>query len=127
MTLFKKGTFTSHSGLELHWKIECSALTDEDIETFAMIIRDNFSPYSGVYGIPRGGVRLADAVRKFVSDKGPFLIVDDVLTTGNSMSEAKARFADKVQYGCLGVVLFARGEYVPGWITPIFRLDEGLR
>lgn len=125
MNLFELVTFTSHSSLKLHWKIECDALSTEDIETFAVIIRNNFSPFSGAYGVPDGGTRIANAVRKYATDQGPFLIIDDVLTTGNSMIEAKSQFQDK-KNGCLGIVLFARNK-PPDWITPIFQLTEGIK
>ena len=42
MNLFQLGNFVSHAGNELEWKIECDALTDEDIETFAYLISKKY-------------------------------------------------------------------------------------
>ena len=126
--LFVNGVFRSHSGQSLAWKIECDALSDEDIETLAMVIANKFS-FSRVVGVPRGGVRLANALQKYCEvDTDRYycsvLIVDDVLTTGASMEEAKrALIAEehiRNQGGSIwGVVVFARGE-CPWWVTPLF-------
>lgn len=111
--LFVKRSFTSHSGVDLDWKIDCDALSEEDIETLAFIISRTFS-FGRVVGVPTGGLRLAAALEKYATDGG-VLIVDDVLTTGKSMEEAR----DKVSEDVMGAVIFARGDY-PDWIFPIF-------
>lgn len=118
MDLFEKKTFKMHSGDIGHWKIECDALTDSDIETLAFMISEEFD-FSHVIGIPRGGIRIADALEKYKSEEGPVLIVDDVLTTGNSMEEA--RFDMPIYTDIIGVVLFARQKPVD-WIHPVFQL-----
>lgn len=118
MDLFEKKTFKMHSGDIGHWKIECDALTDSDIETLAFMIAERFV-FSHVIGIPRGGIRIADALEKYKSEEGPVLIVDDVLTTGNSMEEA--RFDIPNYTDIIGVVLFARQKPVD-WIYPMFQL-----
>lgn len=121
MSLFKWESFISHSGLPLDWKIECDNLTDEDIHTFATLIQDHCT-FSDVYGVPRGGIRLAEALMPYCTIKGdPTLIVDDVLTTGLSMQEAR----NKIKGETIGVVIFAR-NYCPAWIIPIFKLELGL-
>lgn len=112
MSLFSKQTFISHAGLSLSWKIDCDALTDEDIETLAFVISQRFN-FSSVYGIPRGGVRLANALKQYTTI-GPRLIVDDVLTTGKSMEEV-------YETGDVGVVIYARNR-CPDWVLPIFTL-----
>ena len=38
MSIFKKGVFTSHSGVDLLWKIDCDDLTDQDLDTLAYSI-----------------------------------------------------------------------------------------
>lgn len=116
MSLFENREFISHSGLTLSFKINCDALADEDIETLANIIAKKFS-FSKIYGVPQGGLRLAKALEKHLSPMGPTLIVDDVLTTGKSMEEAK----EKIGGDPIGVVIFARGFY-PLWVRPIFTL-----
>ena len=136
MNLFQKKTFEMHSGGTSDFKIECDALTDEDIATLAHIISQKFT-FGMVYGVPTGGTRLATELRKHLPEdqiEGDMLIVDDVLTTGKSMQEARDEYirvrrqmdggferrdAPKVQ----GVVIFARGE-CPDWIYPLFRMSD---
>lgn len=117
--LFENKGFVSHSGISLPFKINCDALLDEDIETLADIISKKFK-FSKVYGVPRGGIRLANALEKYLSPEGPILIVDDVLTTGKSMEIFKEEIGGN---GAIGVVIFARGE-CPKWIKPIFVLQS---
>lgn len=115
MNLFENKSFISHSGFSLSFKINCDALSDEDIETLADIIAKKFS-FSKIYGVPRGGLRLANALEKYLSPNGPVLIVDDVLTTGKSMEEAKEKFLNE---DVIGVVIFARGR-CPFWVRTLF-------
>lgn len=127
-TLFKKIDFRMHSGGLAHYKIECDALTDKDIETLAFIIaskakeitREDRTGIRDVYGVPRGGYRLADEIRKNHIDRFGTIrvIVDDVLTTGRSMEKAKA---DLGWNDAFGVVIFARHD-CPDWIKPIFTM-----
>jgi hypoxanthine phosphoribosyltransferase len=121
------GEFRSHSGLSLPWKLECDDLSDNDIRAFAAIIATKFS-FREVYGIPRGGLRLANALQRYtVSHKNyPLLIVDDVLTTGLSMEEAKKELG-KIGSNANGVVLFSRTNVIPSWIFPIFILSSEYR
>lgn len=118
MAFLKDGQFVSHSGRTLPFKINCDALSDEDIETLASIIARKFS-FSKVYGIPQGGIRIAKVLEKYLSPNGQTLIVDDVLITGKSMKEAK----EKIGGDPIGVVIFARGFY-PMWVWPIFVLSK---
>lgn len=111
--LFVLGDFTMHSGDIGHWKIECDALTDADIECLAYMLSERLPRFGWVRGIPRGGLRLAAAMEQYVTH-GPVLVVDDVLTTGASMEEARTESS-------IGAVIFARGE-CPSWITPLFSL-----
>lgn len=110
MSLFKYGNFTTHSGLNLDWKIDCDALTDDDIyciaiASYALLETINY-PRTEFIGIPSGGVRLANKMQELfgkpVSNEPP-LIVDDVLTTGNSMKEVMSQHKDSK-----GLVIFAR-------------------
>lgn len=101
MTIFQKGEFTSHAGLKLPWKIECDGLSDEDWETLAFLISERCQ-FGEVYGIPRGGVKLAKALEKYANPASKTrLVVDDVYTTGKSMVEA-------MNPGDIGFVVFAR-------------------
>lgn len=124
-TLFVRKDFVMHSGGTAHYKIECDALTDDDLETLAFIVAQKTQQYtqhegSGiqrVYGVPRGGTRFAHALEKHVDRRGSVrLIVDDVLTTGRSMEEARKELNWE---DAIGVVIFARGT-CPNWIKPIF-------
>jgi hypothetical protein len=101
MNLFQWGRFTSHAGKELDWKIECDALNREDWECLAAMIDDRCE-FGSVYGIPRGGVALANALEKYRTPGNPIrLVVDDVYTTGKSMRDVMV--GDDI-----GFVVFAR-------------------
>lgn len=119
MTLFETKKWTMHSGAISFFKIECDVLTDEDIDTIALIISQKFT-FSAVFGVPSGGTRLATALVKYLSPTGCKLIVDDVLTTGRSMEEAKTNldWPDAV-----GIVVFSRTQ-CPGWISALFTMWE---
>ena len=122
MTLFKQGRFTSHSGQELPYKIDCDALTDEDIDCIAFIIASE-TDFGIVEGIPEGGCRLVAALEPYEKPDAPFniLIVDDVLTTGASMEAAKATQPPEVHPDdIIGWVIFARTE-PPDWVHAVFR------
>lgn len=115
--LFNIGRFFLHSGHESNFKIDCDALSDEDWTSLARIIYERLSPFRKVIGIPEGGLNLAKALKPYClpNPEYPTLIVDDVLTTGNSMDSMRNSLNDNVK----GCVVFARGK-CPEWITPIF-------
>jgi len=114
MNLFSKGDFRLHSGIESDWKIDCDALTDEDIKTIAYLFSKVLPPFGPVEGIPRGGLRLAAALREYSkSSDYKTLICDDVYTTGLSMEK---RRGDRET---MGAVIFAR-QPTPLWIRPLF-------
>lgn len=116
--LFIKQDWVMHSGGTAHYKIDCDCLTDNDIETIAFIISRK-GKFSEVYGVPRGGTRLQHALEKYRTPGGVRLIVDDVLTTGRSMEEARQT---KDWPDAVGVVVFAR-NMCPDWIKPIFQMN----
>ncbi len=122
LNLFEKKTFKMHSGEVGQWKIECDALTDAEIDTLAYIIASKLL-FKRVIGVPTGGLRIAKALEKYTTDEGWCLIADDVLTTGNSMEEAKSNCVEEY---ILGVVLFARGK-CPDWIVPVFNMSNFFR
>jgi orotate phosphoribosyltransferase len=112
-----------HSGEKSDFKIECDTLTSEDIETLAYLISKRFE-FNGVYGIPTGGIKIANALKKYIN-KGAtyYLIVDDVLTTGTSMEESADKF--KYREPIIGVVLFARNRHpISEWIYPMFSMSK---
>lgn len=125
MNIFQLGDFTLNSGAKSSWKLECDALTDADIAALAEMIRLMVGPFSVVSGVPRGGLRLEIALRPFVSLAGPLLVVDDVLTTGNSM----IRHRDSLivpgldTQRAIGAVVFARGQ-CPSWVKAVLQMPE---
>lgn len=121
MNLFTLGDFTMHSGNVGHWKIECDALTDADIECLAFMLAERVGPFSRVEGIPRGGLRIAAAMERYASPYEAFgtpLVVDDVLSTGASFFDWELEHPG---VEARGAVLFARGP-CPGWVTPLFSM-----
>lgn len=131
--LFQTGNFTLHSGATAGYKIECDSLTDGDLEGLAYIVAcragaianmahpgENSSGINRVHGVPRGGVRFADALQQYAHDpEGIDLIVDDVLTTGNSMEEARNNLG---WTNSVGIVIFARNQPA-SWIKAIFEMN----
>jgi len=90
MDLFQKQKFTSHAGIPMEWKIEMDAISDKEWDCLASMIMDyQKEPFSKVVGIPRGGVKLQNALQKYSEwePKHPWLVVDDVYTTGTSFKE----------------------------------------
>lgn len=115
MSVFQLAKITLHSGKTSEFKIECDNLTESDWDTLAYLGSRIIGDFSEVYGVPRGGVPFAKALEKYVSDKGPRLVVDDVLTTGGSMLE-------KLEECCVGLVAFARGYCLLG-IKAVFYMN----
>lgn len=88
--LFQQQKFTSHAGIPMTWKIEMDAISDKEWDCLAAMIMDyQKGPFSKVVGIPRGGIKLQNALRKYSEweQKHPWLVVDDVYTTGTSFRE----------------------------------------
>ncbi len=117
ISLFQTGSFKSHSGEILPWKIACDTLSLDDWECLALMLSEMIGPFGSVEGVPKGGIPFANALGKHVT-QGPLLIVDDVFTTGRSMETHRAGRRS------VGAVAFSRGPQVPGWITPVFRMWE---
>lgn len=118
MNLFVHQNFQSHAGLTLDWKIECDALADADWQTLAFVVANKMRiSFGHVVGIPRGGLKFAEALQAYKGDSETTLLVDDVLTTGKSMAEWRATLLEPV----LGVVVFAR-KRAPEWVLPMFEL-----
>lgn len=111
--LFENGFFVSHSGILLPDKINCDALTTADWDANAAWVASRMK-FGRVVGVPSGGLAFARALEGYATS-GPPLIVDDVLTTGRSMEEARIRYPEAI-----GVVLFSRTSNVPIWITARF-------
>jgi orotate phosphoribosyltransferase len=109
--------FIMHSGDKSDFKIECDALTDEELETAALLLSRKVGQFSHVVGIPHGGIKLAFFMKKYRNfSKERLLIVDDVYTTGRSMSEAIKdtqrnsifKVIHTIDYSITCAVIFAR-------------------
>ena len=122
--LFVEEDFTGHSGGQLHWKIEMDVLENAEWKCIArMIMEYETRPFQAVIGIPRGGLTLSSYLNEYSTQnpKDPYLIVDDVLTTGGSMEEfKKEHFKDKKT---IGWVVFARNKPAD-WIKALFQMPR---
>ena len=120
--LFVEEDFKSHAGLDLHWKIEMDALDEEEWKCIARMISEyQTEPFQAAIGIPRGGIKLGQYLNEYSTQNSedPYLIVDDVLTTGGSMEEYKREhFKDK---NAIGWVVFSRTKPVE-WINTLFQM-----
>ena len=120
--LFVEETFVGHSGGTLHWKIEMDTLTDVEWKCIAkMIMEYETRPFQAAIGIPRGGLTLSMYLNDYSTQnpKDPYLIVDDVLTTGGSMEEFKKEYFDKNKV--FGWVVFSR-QRPPDWVRTLFQM-----
>jgi orotate phosphoribosyltransferase len=124
MSLFQLKDFIMHSGGKGYFKIECDFLSKGDHETFAKIISKKYD-FGIVRGVPTGGFIIEKHLAKYVNvESDVVLIVDDVLTTGNSMNEYRDILrTDYPEHEYKGVVLFARTK-CPDWIEPVFQMWE---
>lgn len=118
--MIEVGDFVSHSGLTLPYKICCEDFLQSDWEGFAELIAKKYN-FGEVYGIPRGGTILAECLEKYRTPGVSYqLIVDDVLTTGKSMEEAKEMLNKPFT---IGVVIFSRSKDIPYWCNTFFWVD----
>ena len=122
--LFVEETFVGHSGGTLHWKIEMDALTDAEWKCIARMIMEHQKDFfQAAIGIPRGGLKLSGYLNEYCTHAptDPYLLVDDVLTTGGSMEEfKKEHFKDKKT---IGWVVFARRKPAD-WINTLFQMPK---
>ena len=123
--LFQEEDFIGHSGGQLHWKIEMDALEDEEWKCIArMIMEIETRPFCSAIGIPRGGLKLSVYLNDYSTqdENDPYLICDDVLTTGGSMDYfVDQYFRNRKPQGYFGWVVFARTQPAE-WIKPLFQM-----
>ena len=122
--LFKSINFKSHSGLNLSWKIECDVLSDPEWVTISKMIMELTPPFREAVGIPRGGIKLAALLNEFATgnEKDPICIVDDVLTTGESMEYFLEQYQrNRKPFTPIGWVVFARVS-TPDWVNALFQM-----
>lgn len=121
MSLFQLGIFKLHSGEHSPYRIDADALTDDDIEAVAYMLRLRLPTFGSVEGVPNGGLRLAAAMQKYARAVGaPLLICDDVYTTGGSMK------AHRGGREAIGAVIFARRPVTLPWVMALFTMAEEL-
>lgn len=120
MILFHLAACTLASGEVSDFKIECDALKESDIKCLCYLLAERLPPFGAVEGVPRGGLRIARAMQEYVTS-GPLLIVDDVFTTGYSMTKY---FPNVGKDGSIAGVFFARKK-PPAWMTTVFQLTGG--
>lgn len=120
--LFQSGRFKLHSGKISNFRIECDSFKKHDWEALAILVA-NKHVFDMVIGIPRGGMQLAKSLKKFNNHySDTILIVDDVLTTGNSMEKMKKEVVlNFPNREVIGVVVFSR-DLCLDWVRPIFKM-----
>ena len=126
MDLFQSVNFKSHSGLNLTWKIEMDALSEQDWFTIKKMIMEITPPFREAVGIPRGGVKLGDLLNEHATGKegAPICIVDDVLTTGGSMEYFLTQYQrNRRPFTAIGWVVFARTQ-CPPWVKALFQMPS---
>lgn len=115
--LFNTGSFKLHSGDESDWEIDCRALQWGDWLWAAREVATRVQ-FGSVEGVPTGGLAFARALEPYCT-VGPLLIVDDMMTTGQSMEELRAGRSP-----CVGYVLFDRTGLTSDWIKALWRFVD---
>lgn len=121
--LFRLGHFKSASGLDLDWKIECDAFDQDDWSCIAKIGAEMAGSFFRASGVPRGGLQLAEAIAPYRDPNAlPWLVVDDVWTTGLSMHRhVQSMGLREGQWK--GFVVFARGISLPPWVQCLCKVN----
>ena len=89
-----KGDFVLHSGAKSSWKFVVERITGDSLQQVYDAM--NIKPDSWPVGIPTGGTYILDRVwrsraePRFALYRRPVTLIDDVVTTGASMEQAKA-------------------------------------
>jgi hypoxanthine phosphoribosyltransferase len=131
--MFNHGDFVSAAGLNLKWKIECDDLSNKDIECIANIAGQKYK-FCDVVGVPRGGYKLATALKHYITPySSTLLVVDDVWTTGGSMmayiNQLKQGFSSNsakwitTEINWQGFVIFSRG-FLQNNVDSLFQINR---
>ena len=126
MSLFQKVDFKSHSGLNLSWKIECDEISKKEWKCLAEMIMDyEKRPFQAALGIPRGGIILGTYLNEYSTQniEDPYLIVDDVLTTGGSMDDFVNSYFRNRKPNYFGWVVFARNK-PQHWVKALYQMPK---
>ena len=130
MKLFQDGDFKSHAGLPLKWKLECDAITDEEWRCIAKMVMDyQVQHFYKAVGIPRGGLKFAEAMNEYASGnpEDQIMICDDVFTTGTSFQDfIKENYPDWLSAMGHRWVVFARKPSFthPHHVRALFTMPE---
>ena len=122
--LFEEKDFIGHSGDPLKWKIECDALSSNEWKCIStMIMEYETRPFCSAIGIPRGGIALSRFLNEYATGNydDPYLICDDVLTTGGSMDEFTNSYFRNRKPNYFGWVVFARNK-PQHWVKALFQM-----
>jgi len=116
-SLFELGSFQLSSGGTSSFRINAHKLTTDDWEALAHMALSILPTFREVVGVPTGGEAFAEALLPHTS-YGPVLVVDDVLTTGNSIRKVANDYKDSIL-----LVAFSRMSPHPG-IHAVFTLAQ---
>lgn len=122
--LFKWGKFTGAGAKELDWKVECELFTKDDWACIANIAAPHLPRFSEVWGVPRGGIILAECLLPFITKNViglPPLIVEDVWTTGHSTVTFAQERLGLPPNGWNGFVVFMRAPWYPDNVKALWR------
>jgi orotate phosphoribosyltransferase len=118
---------TLSSGQESTFKIDCDFLSPRDWGCIAHLLVQRLPEFCAVHGVMTGGVFLQEAMEQYIKPDARYhLIVDDVLTTGDSMFAERHFYCNEHEVSedqVMGAVAFLRGHTVPGWIFPLLVLN----
>lgn len=131
MALFEYGDFISHSGKTLPFKIECAALSCQDLYCLAQIgyklAKAAMLPHTNFIGVPKGGMIFAVFLNRCALAEGLYdknsqcTVVDDVYTTGSSIRGYMKKYNSRN-----GLVIFSRTQFLPYGIESLFQLNRNV-
>lgn len=110
--------FVSRAGLNLPFKFEADAISPASWENLAKAAAPRLPPFGPAVGVPRGGLILAQCMRKYADpDCGTVLLCEDIWTTGGSWVKTATAYVGKDNVydaaRVIGLVLLARGRTPP--------------
>lgn len=120
--VFQLRRTTLSSGLVSGWKLNFERFDQPSVWCFAAQIARRAGAFGRVEGVPTGGEELARCLARWIQPTSDvLLIVDDVLTTGESIRQQRnGRRAT-------GWVVFDRsaefGIERPGWVRALWRYE----